>query len=191
MLSTIIHLNRRHALTHTTISFMPVHIDHSASASAHSANAASCADKLAWFLEQLHMKLFWQKPGIPLSGKRMRRSSSTGTLRRASRSWENVPLAAEGAPSTPLTCLRQVMVSEGGGKENQPEAVFNDAASRKCQRDSVSHQYSPAGSPVKVLGLSLGDSVHNISRTFSEGEEVYISSCDLSCVRCASPHSKP
>lgn len=143
------------------------------------------AGKLAWFLEQLHTKLFWQKPGIPLSGRRLRRPTSAGSLRRAVRSWENVSLAADALPQPSAACLRQIVVSEGG-KENRPPAPSELACLLSQQLPGSFHSlpYVPGGSPVKGLGLSPNASLHSISRTFSEDEEVDISSCNISCVRC-------
>ena len=141
---------------------------------------------MTWFLEQLHTRLFWQKPGIPLSGRRLRRSTSAGSLRRAGRSWESLPQATDPQSSA---VLRQVVVCGGeGGKENRPPCELASLGSQ--QLPGSYHSPIAAGSPVKALGLSPSNSsLHSIARTFSEDEEVDLSSCNLSCVRCGRTQS--
>jgi len=148
------------------------------------------AGKLTCFLEQLHAWLFSQKPNIPLSGKRLRRSASAGgVFHRVSRLRDQLSGAASKTSfEAKLDACREVLVSPSGGKENRaPPPGSLAPLMLPCPEGVASPQSSPERSPTKSWGgPSSAGSVRSLARTYSEDEEVSVRSCSLSCVRWAS-----
>jgi hypothetical protein len=143
-----------------------------------------CAGKLTCLLEQLHAWLFSQKPNIPLSGKRLRRSSSAfGVLQRVSRLREK--LAGAASLDSQLDACREVVVVCPAGKENRAPGPLAPLVVARLDTGATPES-SPERSPTKSWGPGSAGSVRSLARTYSEDEEVSVRSCSVSCIRWTS-----